>query len=85
MQEVPKGADRTPQKCWYFWTCDIHRVVTMLVDQCYQTQANLQVRAMAERAESTVLKKSASLPPPPSTLHCCCIAVGGPLDRDDRW
>lgn len=61
MQECPKGADRTPQKCWYFWTCDMHRVVTMLVDQCYQTQANLQVRAMAIRAESTVLKKKIDL------------------------
>lgn len=77
VQEVPKGTDRTAQKCWYFWTCDLHRVVTMLIDQCYKTQANLESRATAERAKYTVLKKS--VPGAPNRhLHYIGFVLIGP-------
>eukprot|EP00035_Acanthoeca_spectabilis_P003849 m.96052 g.96052 ORF g.96052 m.96052 type:complete len:533 (-) comp12348_c0_seq3:28-1626(-) len=56
MREIPKQADRVPSKCVYVWTCDMNRVSTMVLHQCYKAQANLATRLAVERKAYKVLK-----------------------------
>jgi len=56
MQEIPKQNDRVPSKCVYVWTCDMNRVTTLVLHQCYKAQANLGARAAVERREYRQLR-----------------------------
>eukprot|EP00037_Helgoeca_nana_P030041 m.367075 g.367075 ORF g.367075 m.367075 type:complete len:537 (+) comp28099_c0_seq2:2660-4270(+) len=56
MQEVPKQADRVPSKCVYVWACDMNRITTMVLFQCYKAQANLSARVAVERKAYKLLR-----------------------------
>eukprot|EP00040_Diaphanoeca_grandis_P044766 m.13498 g.13498 ORF g.13498 m.13498 type:complete len:526 (-) comp9749_c0_seq1:57-1634(-) len=49
LQEAPKRGERAAQQCYFFWTCDMYRVVRKQINRCYKAQANLTKRVMRER------------------------------------
>lgn len=55
IQEVPKGADRNPQRTIYLWYVDLHKAYSVLLGNFYKTLFNIGMRRRAEE-EDTIVK-----------------------------
>ncbi|KAI5124314.1 hypothetical protein M0805_008922 [Coniferiporia weirii] len=54
IQEVPKGADRNPQRTIYLWYVDLHKAYSVLLGNFYKTLYNIGMRRRAEEEDTTV-------------------------------
>jgi len=54
IQEVPKGADRNPQRTYYLWYVDLNKAYSVILGKMYKTLYNISVRRDAEEQEPTV-------------------------------
>ncbi|KAL5529325.1 hypothetical protein ACEPAG_5310 [Sanghuangporus baumii] len=54
IQEVPKGADRNPQRTIFLWYVDLQKAYTVLLGNFYKTLYNIETRRRAEKEDTTV-------------------------------
>lgn len=54
IQEVPKGADRNPQRTIYLWYVDLQKAYSVLLVNFYKTLYNIGARRRAEQEDPTV-------------------------------
>ncbi|EJD05716.1 uncharacterized protein FOMMEDRAFT_103906 [Fomitiporia mediterranea MF3/22] len=54
IQEVPKGADRNPQRTIYLWYVDLPKAYSVLLGKFYKTLYNIGMRKRAESEDATV-------------------------------
>ncbi|KAH8117214.1 hypothetical protein DFH11DRAFT_1815987 [Phellopilus nigrolimitatus] len=54
IQEVPKGADRNPQRTIYLWYVDLPKAYSVLLGNFYKTLYNIGMRRRAEAEDTTV-------------------------------
>ncbi|THH10267.1 hypothetical protein EW145_g1436 [Phellinidium pouzarii] len=54
LQEVPKGADRNPQRTIYLWYVDLRKAYSVLIGNLYKTLFNIGMRRRAEEEDTTV-------------------------------
>lgn len=54
IQEVPKGADRNPQRTIYLWYVDLRKAYSVLLGNFYKTLYNIGARRLAEEEDETV-------------------------------
>ncbi|OCB84153.1 hypothetical protein A7U60_g8829 [Sanghuangporus baumii] len=54
IQEVPKGADRNPQRTIYLWYVDLQKAYTVLLGNFYKTLYNIETRRRAEKDDTAV-------------------------------
>ena len=55
LQEIPKSAERKPERTFYLYFLDYPKALNWLTDQLHRTQARLSQRRAAERAKEAAL------------------------------